>query len=100
MTLRVYTDHYNSHRPHRALGFKPPEAANRPRLIESNPPGQIQQPARLGGLINGYPGAPDERIHVPHDGGAMDGIAIGEPREIIVPPENSLARERSCGAVR
>jgi putative transposase len=29
--LRVFLDHYNAHRPHRALGLTPPEPINRNR---------------------------------------------------------------------
>jgi transposase InsO family protein len=52
--LRVYTDHYNTHRPHRALGLTPPRARHRPRLVPSNPPEQLQRRDRLGGLIHEY----------------------------------------------
>jgi putative transposase len=52
--LRVYVEHYNTHRPHRALGLKPPAPAPRLQLVGSNPPGQIQRRERLGGLINEY----------------------------------------------
>jgi hypothetical protein len=52
--LRVYVEHYNTHRLHRALGLKPPAPAPRLQLIGSNPSGQIQRRERLGGLINEY----------------------------------------------
>jgi len=52
--LRVYVEHYNTHRPHRALGLKPPAPAPRLQLVGSNPPGQIQRRERLGRLINEY----------------------------------------------
>jgi putative transposase len=53
--LRVYVEHYNTHRPHRALDLRPPAPA--PRLRRADPassPGQIQRRERLGGLINEY----------------------------------------------
>jgi putative transposase len=53
--LRAYVEHYNTHRPHRALDLRPPAPA--PRLRRADPaslPGQIQRRERLGGLINEY----------------------------------------------
>ena len=52
--LRVYVEHYNTHRPHRALGLRPPAPARRLQLAGASPPGQIQRRERLGGLINEY----------------------------------------------
>jgi putative transposase len=52
--LRVYVEHYNTHRPHRALGLRPPTSGHRLHLVGANPPGQIQRRERLGGLINEY----------------------------------------------
>jgi transposase InsO family protein len=49
--LRVYADHYNRQRPHRALDLRPPNPGNetgRPAL------GEIQRHDRLGGLIHEY----------------------------------------------
>ncbi|MBA3402676.1 MAG: transposase, partial [Actinobacteria bacterium] len=37
--LRVYTDHYNTHRPHRSLGLRPPTPEHQLRLASSSPPG-------------------------------------------------------------
>jgi len=52
--LRVYVDHYNTHRPHRALGLAPPVPRPRLRLVGSNPPDQLHRRDRLGGLIHEY----------------------------------------------
>jgi putative transposase len=52
--LRVYVDHYNTHRPHRALGLTPPVPGPRLRLAVSNRPNQLQRRDRLGGLIHEY----------------------------------------------
>ncbi len=52
--LRVYVDHYNAHKPHRALGLTPPTAEHRLHLIGSNPPDQLHRRDRLGGLIHEY----------------------------------------------
>jgi putative transposase len=47
--LRVYTDHYNTQRPHRALGRQPPIAIQLP-----TPPATLQRRDRLGGLLHEY----------------------------------------------
>jgi len=52
--LRVYVDHYNRHRPHRALELTPPIPGCRSRLASSQPPVQIHRRDRLGGLIHEY----------------------------------------------
>ncbi|MDP9308065.1 MAG: integrase core domain-containing protein, partial [Actinomycetota bacterium] len=52
--LRVYVDHYNTHRPHRALGLTPPTPEHRLHLIGSNPRDQLRRRDRLGGLIHEY----------------------------------------------
>ena len=52
--LRVYVEHYNTHRPHRALGLRPPAPTPRLHLADASPPNQIQRRERLGGLINEY----------------------------------------------
>jgi transposase InsO family protein len=49
--LRVYVDHYNRERPHRALELRPPE---RDELRERSPVGEIRRRDRLGGLIHEY----------------------------------------------
>ena len=49
--LRVYTDHYNRQRPHRALDLRPPNPETEPPLPAS---GQIQRHDRLGGLSHEY----------------------------------------------
>jgi len=52
--LRVYVDHYNRHRPHRALDLTPPIPRPRPPRAGSNPPDQLHRRDRLGGLIHEY----------------------------------------------
>jgi putative transposase len=49
--LRVYVDHYNRTRPHRALELRPPDLDERP---ERPPEGEIRRRDRLGGLIHEY----------------------------------------------
>jgi len=52
--LRVYVDHYNTHRPHRAPGLTPPIPGRRLRPVGANPPDQLHRRDRLGGLIHEY----------------------------------------------
>ncbi len=49
--LRVYVDHYNRERPHRALELRPPELDER---RERSPEGEIRRRDQLGGLIHEY----------------------------------------------
>jgi hypothetical protein len=53
--LRTFTDHYNGHRPHRALGLAPPDQANVVPL-RSSPANitSVSRRDRLGGLIHEY----------------------------------------------
>jgi len=49
--LRVYVQHYNTHRPHRALELQPPQ----PREPPPTPTvGEVRRRDRLGGLIHEY----------------------------------------------
>ena len=54
--LRVYVEHYNQHRPHRALGLSPP--ATDPRVVVplslSESRRRVRRRDRLGGLIHEY----------------------------------------------
>ena len=47
-----YVDHYNGHRPHRALGQAPPLGPAEPHVIL--PGGRVARRDRLGGLIHEY----------------------------------------------
>ena len=52
--LAEFADHYNSHRPHRALELSPPEPRH-PRPTGTSPPAAaIRRHDRLGGLIHEY----------------------------------------------
>ncbi len=51
--LRVYVEHYNAHRPHRALALTPPSRRSL-RVVNSGPTDQIHRRDRLGGLIHEY----------------------------------------------
>ena len=49
--LRVYVEHYNTHRPHRTLDLQPPQPAEPPPTPTI---GEIHRHDRLGGLIHEY----------------------------------------------
>jgi putative transposase len=51
--LRVYAEHYNQHRPHRALWLEPPDPAC-PRIIAKDHPAQVHRRDLLGGLLHEY----------------------------------------------
>jgi putative transposase len=55
--LRVYIDHYNGHRPHRALELTPPMPNRRLRPVNADPPERVHRRDRLGGLIHEYAAA-------------------------------------------
>jgi putative transposase len=52
-TLRAYTEHYNGHRPHRALDMQPPQPRPQLRAVGKDPPPVVRQDI-LGGLIHEY----------------------------------------------
>lgn len=53
--LRTFIDHYNGHRPHRALGLAAPAHANIAPLTSRPSNGtSVRRRDRLGGLIHEY----------------------------------------------
>jgi len=52
--LRVYVEHYNRHRPHRALGFEAPDQPARLTVVGKSQPGAVHRRDLLGGLLNEY----------------------------------------------
>ncbi len=53
--LRVFVQHYNSHRPHRALNLTPPDREQPTlRAFSSTRPGDVTRRDRLGGIIHEY----------------------------------------------
>jgi hypothetical protein len=53
--LRVFVEHYNGHRPHRALNLMPPDPQRpRLRLATSSALDQLERRNLLGGLIHEY----------------------------------------------
>ncbi len=51
--LRVYVQHYNAHRPHRALRLEPPDAPANPTIIGEQQR-RVRRRDRLGGLLHEY----------------------------------------------
>jgi putative transposase len=55
--LRVFEDHYNTHRPHRSLSLTPPAPhVSKLRTVQS-PSASVERRDRLGGLIHEYSNA-------------------------------------------
>jgi putative transposase len=52
--LRVYVQHYNTHRAHRAVGLQPPDSAVEQTLTGKDPPAQVHRRDLLGGLMHEY----------------------------------------------
>jgi putative transposase len=52
--LRVYAEHYNAHRPHRALGLEPPDPPAGPTFIGNDQPARVDRRDLLGGLLHEY----------------------------------------------
>jgi putative transposase len=52
--LRVYVQHYNAHRAHRALGLQPPDPAVGLTLPGKDQPDRIYRRDLLGGLVHEY----------------------------------------------
>ena len=50
--LSQYVDHYNSHRPHRALGQRPPDG--RISIVSADDNIRVRRRDRLGGLLHEY----------------------------------------------
>jgi len=48
--LRVYVEHYNGHRPHRALKLEPPDPPAGPTVIGADRPARVHRRDRLSGL--------------------------------------------------
>ena len=51
-TLSEYVDHYNTHRPHRALGQRPPDG--RIPVVSADDNIRVRRRDRLGGLLHEY----------------------------------------------
>jgi putative transposase len=52
--LRVYVQHYNRHRPHRALGLEPPDSPVGLGVVGEGRRGGVRRRDLLGGLLHEY----------------------------------------------
>jgi transposase InsO family protein len=52
-TLKVFVDHYNGHRPHRALSLTP-EPSRRTATVSASGDARILRRDRLGGVVREY----------------------------------------------
>ena len=52
--LRVYVQHYNGHRPHRALGLAAPDRPAGPTVVGEDRQGRVRRCDLLGGLLHEY----------------------------------------------
>jgi putative transposase len=52
--LKVYVDHYNRHRPHRALGLRSPSPPAPVKLVGKDQRGCVHRRDLLGGLLHEY----------------------------------------------
>jgi putative transposase len=52
--LRIYVQHYNQHRPHRALGLEAPDQSARLTVVGKGQPGVVHRRDLLGGLLHEY----------------------------------------------
>jgi putative transposase len=52
--LRVYAEHYNRHRPHRALQLEAPDRPVRPTVVGEDRQGGVYRRDLLGGLLHEY----------------------------------------------
>ena len=52
--LRVYVEHYNQHRAHRALQLQAPDPATRLTIVDEGREGIVHRRDLLGGLLHEY----------------------------------------------
>jgi transposase InsO family protein len=52
--LRIYAQHYNRHRPHRALGLQPPNPSAGPTLAGEAPRARVRRRDLFGGVLHEY----------------------------------------------
>jgi transposase InsO family protein len=52
--LRIYVEHYNQHRPHRALGLESPDPPARLTILGEDDRSTVQRHDLLGGLLHEY----------------------------------------------
>jgi Integrase core domain len=74
--LRMYVEHYNRHRPHRALGLEPPGPSAGLTLVGEARRARVRRRDLLGGL--------HERIYVPYGCPRAKGVSP-HPRQLPYP---------------
>ena len=52
--LRIYVQHYNAHRPHRAFGLQPPDPSGGLTDLGQGDRGAVRRRDLLGGLLHEY----------------------------------------------
>ena len=52
--LRIFVDHYTSHRPHRSLNLTPPDPPARKLRVVRPATADVERRDRLGGLLHEY----------------------------------------------
>ena len=52
--LGIYVQHYNEHRPHRALGLEAPDPPAGPAVVGEDETGWVRRRDLLGGLVREY----------------------------------------------
>jgi len=63
--LRIYVQHYNRHRPHRALELQPPDPSGRLTDLGQDDRGAVRRRDLLGGLLHEYRRAASTRLRTP-----------------------------------
>jgi hypothetical protein len=64
--LRVYVQHDNQHRPHRALGLQAPDSPAELIAVGQDRPGSVRWRDLLGGLVHEYRRAAWTHLRTPH----------------------------------
>jgi putative transposase len=99
--LRVFADHYNSHRPHRSLNLKPPDPSARELHAVRPSTATIERRDRLGGFTNTTsPHEPSLRTPqaVAYRGSRSSGHCAVSAR-VVVSPGSFGGRRRRYAAV-
>jgi len=89
--LRVYVQHYNRHRPHRALRLQPPDPLARLTIPGEDDRGAVRRRDLLGGLLHEYRQL-HERLCAPH--------RVRVLRTPVRAPRANAYAERWVGTVR
>jgi Integrase core domain len=93
--LRVYTQHYNAHRPHRALRLRPPDPITNPTVTSDGPPGRVRRHDRLGGLLHEYQRVAGTSFCTPRAAGGSPATGFGSLQPSLL--SSRPARRRQTG---